>query len=280
MRCLIAVAALILVPGSAFTQGGARELPLNSNVVARLRDGSTIYGRLERLGTDSLVVIGSAGRLAIARANIRDVRDAGVAHARADGSNEYWFPNSNTTRLLFAPTGRTLGRGEGYFADHDIVIGSIAVGVTDRLTIGGGTLIIPNSDFWFVTPKVGIVRGDNFNLAVGALFGGVGSETGGIGYVAATIGGTDRSLTAAVGNGFAGGTASQDQVFMLGGETRVSRRISLITENYFGTGFDDALLSYGVRFLGEKFSVDLAFMNSAKNGVFPGIPYVDFVWKW
>ena len=37
------------------------------------------------------------------------------------------------------------------------------------------------------------------------------------------------------------------------------------------------LLSYGARVLGEKISVDLAFINFAGKMVFPGIPYVYFV---
>ena len=67
---------------------------------------------------------------------------------------------------------------------------------------------------------------------------------------------------------------------MVGGESRLSRRVALLTENYFGAGSNDGLLMYGVRFLGEKFSVDLALMNSVRSPVFPGFPYVDFVIKW
>ena len=39
------------------------------------------------------------------------------------------------------------------------------------------------------------------------------------------------------------------------------------------------VLSYGIRFLGEKLSVDLALWNPTGDFIFPGIPYVAFAVK-
>ena len=64
---------------------------------------------------------------------------------------------------------------------------------------------------------------------------------------------------------------------MLGGDYRLSKRISFITENWGVPGADGVLISYGLRFFGEKLSVDLALLNSTSDFLFPGIPYVDFV---
>ena len=84
---------------------------------------------------------------------------------------------------------------------------------------------------------------------------------------------------------------------MLGGEARVSRRIALLTENYLyvdnrqtrsapstrvatcHTTTSSGAVSYGLRFLGEKLSVDFAFFNVASQDIdwiFPGIPYLSF----
>ena len=52
-----------------------------------------------------------------------------------------------------------------------------------------------------------------------------------------------------------------------------------MTENYLIPDDDDvrAVISYGLRFFGEKLSADLAFWNSpGMEMVFPGIPYVSF----
>lgn len=294
---------LVLFPHAAWSQGEARPgtpppdsaarniraLP-GQNVAVRLRDGSTIFGRFERADGDSVVVVSSAGRLALVRASVDQVRAAGSAHARGDGSTDYWFENPNATRLFFGPTGRTLARGQGYVADFDVVIASANVGLTDHIMIGGGGLIIPGIQFWFVSPKVGLIRGDKFNLSVGAVAGGIGGNgdittnrgdgVGGIAYVAGTFGSPDRSLTLAVGDGFAGSNVSGRPAVMLGGETRVARRISLVSENYIIPTVDAPLVSYGLRFMGENIAVDLAFFNIANSrALFPGVPYVDFVFR-
>lgn len=272
---------LVLLVAALSASAGAQataQLPPGTNVVVHLADGSTMYGRLERADADSVVLVGPAGRVAIPRISVKELRNAGEAHRKDDGTTEYWFPNANTTRLFFGPTGRTLAKGQGYFADYDVAIGSVTYGLTDRITLGGGGFIVPSSNVWFLTPKVGIVRGDRVNVAAGAMWGGVGTDgTAGIGYLVGTFGSEDHNITAGVGRFFVKAKTVGDELFMVGGETRVSRRLSLVSENYFVTG-NDPLVSYGVRVLGEKFSVDLAFFNVAGGGVgFPGIPYVDFV---
>lgn len=289
---VVALAALWLPAGArAQARGSAPDAPAaptpvkgrvqrGSNVAVHLRDGSLVYGQLERFDADSVVVLAMTGRVAVARGSVRELRDAGAPHRRSDGTTEYWFPNPNASRLVFGPTGRTLAKGEGYFADYDILVGNVAVGLTDRITFGGGGLLVPESQLWFITPKIGIVRGEDFNLAVGALYGGWGDTgAGGVGYLVGTWGGADKSLTLGVGNGFSGSGPARDQVIMLGGELRTSRRISLMTENYLTTASSDAVVSYGIRILGERVSVDVAFFNSAREPVFPGIPFLGVVVK-
>ncbi|UCE05773.1 MAG: hypothetical protein JSW07_19615 [bacterium] len=53
-----------------------------------------------------------------------------------------------------------------------------------------------------------------------------------------------------------------------------------MTENWLLPGVDNPLISYDMRFFGEKLSVDLALINVIGDGIiFPGIPYVDFVFN-
>ena len=51
-----------------------------------------------------------------------------------------------------------------------------------------------------------------------------------------------------------------------------------MTENYLVPNDDvTSVISYGLRFFGEKLSADLAFWNApGEIAVFPGVPYVDF----
>lgn len=81
-----------------------------------------------------------------------------------------------------------------------------------------------------------------------------------------------------MGWGYLGSSLSSTPALMFGGTARMSRRTALVTENYYVSGTTDSgvLLSYGIRFFGEKLSVDFAFLNSATDGVFPGLPFISF----
>jgi len=61
---------------------------------------------------------------------------------------------------------------------------------------------------------------------------------------------------------------------------RFARRMSFVSENWIIPGVNDALISYGIRFLGEKVSADFAFFNILdEDAVFPGTPYLGLVWN-
>ena len=64
---------------------------------------------------------------------------------------------------------------------------------------------------------------------------------------------------------------------MIGGERRLSRRLKLITENYIVGG--DAVVSGGIRFLGESLSADIGLITPLVSDGFYAFPMVNFVWK-
>lgn len=288
------LALLAAVLGASALAGDLRaQQPSDSTRLTHLvrtRDGSTLVGRLVDSTADSIRIETRGGTLSLARADIAELRQV-KADAIRDGV--YWVENPNPTRLFFAPTGRMLERKEGYFSDTYLLFVNVAAGVTSRITMGGGMSLIPSADFsdnlFYLTPKVGLVRSDRFNLAAGALVGIVGFDddlggdavgrTFGIAYGVATVGSRENSATIGAGVPFAGGRFAKNPALMIGGESRVARRASLVTENYFFSDAEDVhgLVSYGVRFLGERMSVDLAFWNvPGEEFIFPGIPYVAF----
>jgi len=255
--------------------------------VIRLRDGSSIVGRVIEVGPDTIRFAAAAGTLTIARADIVELREVATSSMRR---GEVWPANPNATRLLFAPTGRTLAKGEGYFNDTYLFLLSVHGGVTSRFTLGGGLSVLPLDDFTdnalFIMPKIGVVATPKFNLAVGALAGVVGAavdegESGSFGviYAVGTAGSPDASITFGTGLAYAGGDFADTPVAMLGAESRLSRRIAFVTENYVIPNDDvSSVISYGLRFFGEKLSADLAFWLAPGEGDirFPGIPYVAF----
>jgi hypothetical protein len=155
--------------------------------------------------------------------------------------------------------------------------------VTDNLSIGGGVSIFPaglDNQVYYVTPKVGKSFGEQVHLSAGFLFaGGTSGGTGGVGYGVGTFGDGDASLTVGAGYGFAGGDIANKPAAMIGGEKRISRRIALVTENYLLPVVENNVVySFGVRFMGEKLTTDLALFNMSGSNII-GFPYVDFVFK-
>lgn len=242
-------------------------------------DGSTFVGRVVAVHPESVELQTSSGRVTIAFASMRPVASIGAP------GRENWFENPNQTRLFFAPTGQMLKKGEGYFSDYEVLFPGVAYGVTDNVSIGGGVSLIPGTgsdQLLYVTPKVGVSLAPKLHVAVGLIAATIPDEDpfGAI-YGVGTAGDGDASITAGVAYGFAGGDVSSEFAVLLGGEKRVSRRIALVTENYFvPSSLGQPLVSGGVRFMSEKLTVDLAMFNLlGEDAVFPGIPWVGFVYK-
>lgn len=308
-------ARLLVVAMLAFIFGGAGEAVAQAGVardtsithVLYLIDGSTLVGKLISRDSATVQFETNGGLLTVPVARVKELRAVTPAEVRG---REYWFPDANETRLFFAPTGRMLKQGEGYYSNTYLLLQNFVGAPSDRFTFGGGFSIVPGDNFfeqnvYYLTPKLGVYNKPKTNVAVGALIGMVpgfsdfdnGPDTFGILYGVATRGGPDASLTAGMGYGFQNGDLQDRPLFMIGGATRASRRISFVTENYlawmrdetftctasscttrYTTNFE-GLLSYGIRFMGEKISTDFALLNATGEMIFPGIPYIAFAVK-
>jgi hypothetical protein len=274
---LIACVVLLTVSGNleAAQEGSATQ-------EMRLRDGSVLFGTIV-LSADDHVVFRTVGG-----AEVQISRDSIVSIEPARGevvAGEFETADPNTTRLLFAPTGRSLRRGDGYFGVYQFLMPFVQVGVTDRISIGGGTPLMFGFDeserpFW-VTPKVQIVDGRRVQFAAGIMHI-VAPEVGqlGIAYGVVTAGKTNASVTVGIGSGYRRYEGDNDTtaIVMVGGERRLRGGLKWITENYVWTG-GQGILSGGLRFYGERLSADVAlFAPIGMGGEFIVLPLVNVVW--
>jgi hypothetical protein len=144
----------------------------------------------------------------------------------------------------------------------------VGVGITDRITLAGGTPIFPGAmgEVIYLAPKVTVVDRPTVDLALGSLafFFVQSVDEGSIGilYGVGTFGEPDRALTFGTGWAFAlddgDAEVADEPVFVVAGETRVSRRAKLLTENWFALeGEAFGVFSGGVRLLGDRLSADL-----------------------
>ncbi len=307
--CALAVLTCLLMSGNSAGAQSATDVRSRMTVpdsahlqIVTLTDGSTIFGRIVTVNADTVSFQTGAGTMQLSVKAIRDIRQISAEDVR---EGDYWFPNPNSTRLFFAPTGQQLKQGEGYVSDYELFFPGAAYGVTDNISIGGGISLFPASlsdqvyyvtpkigfslsdnvpasasdQIYYVTPKIGFSPSDKVHLAGGVLFAGTNGGTGGIYYGVGTFGDGNGSVTVGGGYGFAGGKIQSKPVGMLGAEYRISRRLGVVTENYLLPVADNNVLySFGFRFMGEKLTTDLALANVSGSDII-GIPYVDFVFR-
>ena len=178
----------------------------DAGVIQRLTvtDGSQLYGQVESIEIDSVVFRSVTGLLlTVPRDEIADLR---IVRGHLVGG-EFLPQDSHNTRLMFAPTARSLRRGEGYFGVY-YVLPFVQVGVTDRLSIGGGTPLVFGDGarpVWF-TPKLQVLARENVQAALGVIhITGVDDLNAGIAYGVATLGPEDKAATIGLGYAYSGG---------------------------------------------------------------------------
>jgi hypothetical protein len=250
-----------------------------------LMDGTSFFARVV-VSADGRVVFETPGgdRIDVTLDRIRSLTPAPGTLV----GDEFWSEDPNRTRLLvLAPTGRTLDQGEGYVSSFWVFLPFVSYGVTDRITISGGTPLIPDviGRVVYLAPKVGVYQRPGLDLAVGTLafFATEEVDEGSVGllYGVGTFGGPDNSISAGAGWAFAvGGREAwigDEPVILLGGEYRVRRNVKLITENYLVPG-GEGIFSGGVRLFGERLSVDFGIAGVTETG-FNWLPVLNFVYN-
>lgn len=290
-RFLVSLAFLPAVVGAQRTTLDAVKLGDTTVVhTLQLRDGSSVVGRIVALTADSVHMQLQSGSITVARRDVMEVREARRDRVR-DG--RYWFENPHASRLLFSPTAFPLEKGTGYFSDIYLFFVGMQWAVGDRFSFGAGMSLFPAEDFsdnlFYITPKLTVVDAPKFKLSVGGFLGWLGAAAGsgesgslGILYGVASTGTRDSNLSFGLGYGYYGGNIADTPIFMIGGQGRVARGLSFISENWVlrSDGETEGIISYGLRFLGERMSIDLAFLNPlGAERVFPGIPFVGFAVK-
>jgi hypothetical protein len=267
---VLASAILTGLASDARGQIAAREI-----VEVRLIDGSLIVGRIVSEDGGRTVITTIAGaNITVEREQIKSIQRAAGAVVRG----EFWTEDAVTSKLFLGPTGRSLKRGEGYLAIDTVFLPVFQVGVTDRFSIGMGVPFYGLAKTAWITPKFQVYEGTKTAVATGVLHMFVpGFGVGGYGYVVATRGTPDASVTvgggALYGHGDDGGGATP--MFTVGGEHRISRRVKLVTENYIFHG--GAIATVGARVIGQTTSFETgALIPLVNGGAIPGF-FFNFV---
>ena len=272
-----ALAATFLFPCTVRAQAAPPDIPAPSDTIyeVRLGDGSVIFARVVELDQERVVfeTVGGA-RLDVERTGIQGIRLASGQVVEG----EFWTEDPGGTRLFFTSTGRSLRGGESYIGTYVVVLPFAAVGITDRFTIvGGAPILFGELEPLYLGPKLQILRQPEAQASIGTLAFFFDDEVVGVVYGVATFGNTDKALSAGLGFFYSGDEVVNEPAFMLGGETRVSRRIKLITENYVLPDAVGVVLSGGVRIIGDRFNTEVGAMGAIADGDgFCCVPLINF----
>ncbi len=209
-----------------------------------------------------------------------------------------WEPNPNPSKYFLGPTAIPMEKKTGYYQNSYILFNEAYYGFTDWFSLGAGfeflsTFITmanpPFRPIILVHPKVGFKVADKLYVGVSGLYVNatiVNDEDtpereGQFGVVMGqvTYGNYDNNITAGVAWGYSYNDIANRPVITLGGTWRAAKRMALITENYIVPTGDNEyypVFMYGMRFLGQKMSFDLGFINTADIAQVDiiGIPYV------
>ena len=259
-RLATALLILFFVAPLALAQNAAQRVVLT--------DGSIVVGVVEDAEADPVVVQTASG------VEQRIPRDR-VARIEALAGGRFTRTDPTRTRLVFSPTGRTLGRrGQTRLGLLAVIVPNVTyapssrvdVGAAGIVTFGGGGgegVVVPGVKVQAVdAPGVAVALGAS---AVVPFSPGDDVAFAVTPYVAATVGDEVRAATLGV-TGFFGGNASSgdfdvaDGVLLsLGGEVQVANSVKVLGEVLvpIGAGTSGALVLPGVRFFGDRFAADL-----------------------
>ena len=203
-------------------------------------------------------------------------------------------PDPNYTRLLFAPTGRPLRRGDAYFFNHYVFFPGMAYGLTDHFSLAAGLSVIPglglSEQVLSLAPRFGLYDSGDVALSAGVLYMKVADEgAGGMAFVVGTKGTPAKSFTCGIGLGYIAEEGedvdfAEHPVLLLGGNIRLSESMALVSENWFITGEDLGLdqqpLGLALRFFGPRIAVDagVIIIGEVIEEGFP-IPWLSFVYN-
>lgn len=232
-----------------------------------LADGTQLIGVILSEHGDHIVVATSSGlEVKVPRAAIVARRSAGNPASAALTRTD-----PNYSRLMFAPTGRPLRQGTGYFSNYYVFFPGISYGISDRFSLRGGMSLVPGGGFdeqlLSLAPKFALYQSGELAFSIGALYLSVPNDGGGgMLFASGTRGGHDKSFTLGLGLGYIAEeneaiNFAEHPVIVFGGSIRLRDTLALVSENWLITGenlnLSEQPFGLACRFFGENIAVDL-----------------------
>ena len=247
-KLILTTVVLLLTISTIFSQTNE----VGKKYIYEFRDGTTIIGTFDREEQGNIYIKDLEGKETyLPRVMVAQTHEVTGDNLK-DG--EYWFPNMHDTRYFFSPSAFGLEKGEGYFGHSYWMLWQAQFGITDELSIGGGTT------FWgfpaTLNAKYSFNINKDFNYAlgwfwVGDLFGWTEGEMGSMlnmPYMVVTKGSKENNITLGIAYNFATPfedwrdneiESSKRLVLNMGATFRASRRFAVVFEGWVLNAFGE-----------------------------------------
>jgi hypothetical protein len=274
------LAVTLLTSAPVMAGDVAPQAPETVTVV--LKDGSRLVGTIAAEDDAAITVHTASGvELRLARDTIESVEHG----KRGETPSAAPPTDPNDSRLMFAPTGRPLGKGNGYVSNHYVLFPGFAYGLTKNFNVGGGVSTIPglglDEQLFYGTAQAAFRPSEKTAFSVGGLYtkaGGDDDLEAVVAYGVTTLGRPARSLTL----GFALASTPEEEpqfdarghyvgnarrwrsepILMVGGEAKVGRQLCFVSESwlFLDRPLSEQAFGLALRFFSNRISVDAGFV--------------------
>lgn len=288
-------------------QDQAGLLPINDSdafLIVRLKGDSKltyVCKIIEKRDNQITIMTDEGSKIQLNLSNIEDIQ---VIPRNQIHNGVYRFSNPFDFKYLIGPSAFNLKKGESYYQTAYLLLHSINWGITDEFSIGIGfeliSLLVSGGDgalrdtepVYFITPKYRIQVSEDIQLGIGVHHGKLSDyiHEFSVGYGLVTYGNPEHNASLGLGFGYfdyGGGEVGfkSEPVITVSGMTRISKRVSLVTENWLYPADSyrgySGISTYGFRILWENMSLEVALVNNDEivKDVPIGVPYIGFVKK-
>jgi hypothetical protein len=189
--------------------------------------------------------------------------------------------NVHFSKYFVNTNGYGLKAGEAYYQNSMIFFNYLGYGFSDRFSMGVG--IVPT--FLVGGDKTPIWLNSNYNFGaarnirfnIGLIINNFSDNIGLIPSASVTLGPKDGNITVGYGRGFNFDdfdNFNSLNYITINGMVRVSKRMFLLSENFFDTKFENGFYMFGARFAAKKMSFDFGLMRTNDIEDYIGVPYV------
>jgi len=259
-----------------FSQSETDSLKQEQIVVIKMENGDEYKGTVSKKDSETIVLKTVNGEISLIATNVRSIENY-------DYEGIFEFPNPHDTRYFFGPSGIPIKKGKGYYQNLAVTTNFVNYGITENFSIGGGFEFISTingNPIWFLTPKVGFEVKENIHVGGGLFIAGFAAAgTATLGYGVVTFGDSETNLSIGAGYGLVDGELSDNPAIMFSGTHRVSKSISLLSENYVlpnsleGVSY---LGIHGIRILSKNNAFDIGLSFNPGASFLPSLPFVGY----